>query len=70
MKPPELEEERGDEPLDQLERRLAEIQLRLTTEINALRDEIRVLKAAVVADLRRAVADHEERIRKLEAKRP
>jgi hypothetical protein len=70
MKPLDLQEEHRDEPIEQLERRLAEIRLRLTAELGELLYSIRDLKIAAVADreLRREIADHERRIRELEAR--
>jgi hypothetical protein len=70
MKPLDLEGETRDEPIEQLERRLAEIRQRLTTELTELLEEIRDLKNAAVAEgeLRREIADHERRIRELEAR--
>ena len=60
-----------NERLERLERRQVETEVRLATELTAVVTAIRDLKDVVVADreLRQDVADHERRIRKLEAKR-
>jgi hypothetical protein len=60
-----------NERLERLERRQVETEVRLATELTSVVGAIRDLKDAVVADreLRRDVADHEQRIRQLEAKR-
>src|SRR5512139_1202970 len=58
------------ERLDRLERRQVETEVRLATELTSVVGAIRDLKDAVLADrdLRRDIADHESRIRRLESK--
>lgn len=63
--------DQANERLGRLERRQVETEVRLATELTSVVGAIRDLKDAVVADreLRRDIADHEQRIRRLEAKR-
>ena len=57
--------------LERLERRQVETEVRLATELTSVVGAIHELRDAVLADreLRRDIADHEQRIRRLEAKR-
>lgn len=62
--------EQTNQRLERLERRQVEAEVRLATELTTVVGAIRDLKDAIVADrdLRRDIADHEQRLRVLEAK--
>ena len=62
--------EQTNQRLERLERHQVETEVRLATELTTVVGAIRDLKDAIVADrdLRRDIADHEYRLRALEAK--